>query len=1153
MNAFTLHFVDAVWFRRHVRALYRAIATAFLRTLLSVMEDQAGLKLFNLDAPQRFKAEDIVKETHDESRNGIKMPSDDRTRSALWKSWSLRAGLEVPSSGETFPSSSALFSATLFACLDLNQARELQKLGTAIRKSPGDMLLERGDNVDAGIFVVLSGQVGVISSYSSSSSEYAQIHKRGDVVAEDHIDLILDERGNAKYCSSFYVIGGSDCELLQLSQSTLCSFFSRNPGALRSYLDCSIFSRYSVSHGILRRELSIQQDEATAGIVASALSSKKIRLIQSLKGSILKMIREGKCFRGRHEAGTSSDAQLLHTMNTEATPSTGWDVLPGATKTLPYLMIPSSRVIFEPRQWIELDKGSCFVLTDGVLIAVRSALDSTAKTPGQGAVECALVRRGSLINAATCLSHESHDTVYYAASQCTLQQLDRFWQHSLGSLRKFEIGHDGPNEREVPSLFESARFLTKLFGPTLRQFQALGFQEQWFSAGQAAFCQDQVPDGFYMVVSGSMKFLQLAVDGSLTEKGMVRRGEWAGATGPQPYTASCMAVKDVEMVSLRMEVIPLLSRVHPRALITIYDKAMQKAEELERSPRKSKPPSRTIAIIPGGTPLPTSSKNSLCQLQKETDAFGRKLEDALSCYGDVLRVDQVSLGKLFPEESTALHHPTHRAKVCRWLGEMEEEHTFLLLVGSSITPDWTAVCSAQADHVLILGSSMNANPRVSLVESQSVWKPAEAAIIALKQNVAKHQMNGTDAGGSRRLGSTISVILSSTARTSPIASKLHHPQRSLTQNSRESLRSLCQVDLVLLHNAGTIPSNAKYWLDNRPLIEHHYNVRKSHDGDVERIARWVSGNAVGVVLSGGGARGLAHVGVLQALESLQIPIDAIGGTSQGSLIGALYAQGHSVDSIYHLMRQYSSVCGSILSMVLDLTMPILSVFNGKRFQEAVKKSLIRGPQRIEDMVTSYFCVATNLSTGGPHVYARGNLLRAVRASMSIVGLVPPIIDDEGHVMCDGGYSDNLPVDAMREMGASVVIAVDVEDRNVSPWSNLSMPVEGVLSGWQILWDRWCPIPSWTSGQRFPRQQHMLNALCGMAHSQNLAHLARFVEDKHIDLYLRPPVLQYALLDWKYMEDIVLDSRSYSLLEISKWMKTTDAMIFPSHSGRERLS
>lgn len=1115
-----------------------------------MLEDTAGLKLFNLDAPQRFKADEVVKQTSDEFMDEINVRFNDRSRSALWRSWSWRAGVEVPSLGETSRSSSALLSATLFACMDLNQAMVLQKLGTALRKSPGEVLLEKGDEVDPGIFVVLSGHVGVSSAYSSPSCGYAQILKRGDVVAEDHIDLILDERGpKAKYCSSFWVIGDSECELLQLSQAVLCSFFSSNPDALLSYLDGSILPWYSVSYGILRWELRIQQNEATAGRVASALSSREIRLIQGLRGSVLKSIRERK---GLQEANSLSDTQLLHAMNTEASPSTGWDVLPDATRVLSYLMIPPSRVIWEPRQWIELDEGSCFVITDGVLIAVRNAPDSTAKTSGQAAMECALVRPGSLINAATCLSSESHDTIYYAASRCTLQLLDGFKHNSWDFLRNVQSNHMGQDEREKISLFESARFLTKLFGPTLRQFQALGFQQQWFSAGQAAFCQGQAPGGFFMVVSGNMKFLQLDADGSLVEKGLVRRGEWVGATGSQPHASSCMAVRDVHLVSVRMEVLPLLSRRHPGALITMYHKAMQRAEELARPPLKSKPPSRTIAIIPGGKPIPDSSENIACGLQKETDAFCKKLEGALSCYGVVLRVDQVSLVKQLPEESTNLQRPTYRAKICRWLGVMEEKHMFLLLVGSSTDPDWTAVCSAQADHVLILGSSLHANPKVSLLENQSVWKPAEAAISALKQNVAKHQITGGMVGGRRIQRSSVSRILASKARSSSsIASELHLPQRSLPQSSRKSLRSLCHVDLVLLHHAGTIPGNAKDWLDNRPLIEHHYHVRKSHDEDVGRIARWVSGNAVGVVLSGGGARGLAHVGVLQALESLQIPIDAIGGTSQGSLIGALYAQGRSVESIYKLMQEYSSICGSVLTMVLDLTMPILSIFKGKSFQAAIKKCLIGGPQDIEDMVTSYFCVATNLSTGGPHVYARGDLLRAVRASMSIVCLVPPIIDENGDVMCDGGYSDNLPVDAMRELGASVVIAVDVEDRNISPWSNLSMHVEGVLSGWQILWDRWCPIPSWTSGRRFPRQQHMLNALCGMAHSQNLAHLARFVHDKHIDLYLRPPVLQYALLDWKFMEDIVSDSRSFSLLEISKWVKTTDASLSPRHSAIPR--
>lgn len=1119
------------------------------------MEDQAGLKLFNLDPPQRFKAEEGVGEHHEESCDRAYRQENDRTRSALWKSWISRSGFQVTSSREVDPPISELSNSSLFVGMSIDQSKELQNLGTVLRTPTGAVVVKKGDDVAPGIFVVLAGQVGVRSAYSSSSSEYAQILKRGDTVAEDHIDLILDKKGKAKYCSSFCVIGGTDCDLLQLSQSVLYSFFSRNPDALRSYLDDGVVSRYSVSRSILRRELNIQQDEASAGRVASSLSIRQSRLMKDLTESMLRDIRAGKALHGQIKSKILVDTQLLRTMSTEAGPSTGWDVVPGAMKILQYLEGISSRVIFEPHQLMELNEDRCFVLTDGELVAIRSARNSIATNATtstlQDEIECALVPQGSFINAATCITSESHGILYYAASRCTLQQLDRSWFNSFGSPPKSQHEGSKQNEKQRKLLFKSAKLLSRLFGPTIRQFQGLGFQEQWLSAGQAAFCQDQAPDGFFMLISGSMKFLQLAVDGSMVEKGVLRRGEWAGATGSQPCASSCLAVRDVEMVCLRKDMLPLLSRIYPRAMLNVYDKAMQKGKDLERSPGKSKPTSRTVALIPGGTPSSIPSNSTVSELQKELDDFGRKLGGALSRHGDVFRVDRELLVQHFPNESKHLRLPLYRARICRWLGCLEEDHAFLLLVGSLTDPDWTAVCSAQADRVLILGSSMNANPRISLLENQCVWNPAETAIHILKQNVAKHQMTGPNRRGPRRiLSPTISVLLSTATQTSPIASKLHHPQRSLTQNSRESLRYLCQVDLVLHHDPSSIPSNAKDWLNIRPLIEHHYNVRKGHDGDIERIARWVSGNAIGVVLSGGGARGLAHVGVLQALERLQIPIDAIGGTSQGSLIGALYAQGHSVQSIYKLMGHYSRTCGSVLAMVLDLTLPILSVFNGKKFQEAVKKSIIDGPQNIEDMVTSYFCVATNLSTGEAHVYARGGLLRAVRASMSIVGLVPPIIDENGHVMCDGGYSDNLPVDAMREMGASVIIAVDVEDRNVSPWSNLSMPVEGVLSGWRILWDRWCPISSWTSGQRFPRQQHMLNALCGMAHSQNLAHLARFVQEKHIDLYLRPPVLQYALLDWNFMEDIVSDSRTYSLSEVSKWMKTTDAMFLPSHLARQ---
>ena len=91
------------------------------------------------------------------------------------------------------------------------------------------------------------------------------------------------------------------------------------------------------------------------------------------------------------------------------------------------------------------------------------------------------------------------------------------------------------------------------------------------------------------------------------------------------------------------------------------------------------------------------------------------------------------------------------------------------------------------------------------------------------------------------------------------------------------------------------------------------------------------------------------------------------------------------------------------------------------------------------------------------MHERGTLWRLVRASMTIVGLVPPVYH-EGELLVDGGYLNNIPVDVRRGLGVDSVIVVDVEDKDASVWRNLSA-YDGGISGWQLLWDRWCPIPA----------------------------------------------------------------------------------------------
>jgi NTE family protein len=207
---------------------------------------------------------------------------------------------------------------------------------------------------------------------------------------------------------------------------------------------------------------------------------------------------------------------------------------------------------------------------------------------------------------------------------------------------------------------------------------------------------------------------------------------------------------------------------------------------------------------------------------------------------------------------------------------------------------------------------------------------------------------------------------------------------------------------------------------------------------------------VGLVLSGGGARGLAHVGVLKALEELRIPVDAIAGTSMGAVVGGLYASGMTAAEIDALMR-------SIDWGAAFRDRPARNTLNFRRKQDdreflvrfplgiqggsiRVPRGLIQGQRltqtlRIEtlpvaaiedfdELPTPFRAVAADLETGERVVLERGDLTAAMRASMSAPGVFAPV-EVDGRLLVDGGIVENLPVDVAKSMGVDVVIAVDV--------------------------------------------------------------------------------------------------------------------------------
>src|SRR5579862_6625201 len=206
---------------------------------------------------------------------------------------------------------------------------------------------------------------------------------------------------------------------------------------------------------------------------------------------------------------------------------------------------------------------------------------------------------------------------------------------------------------------------------------------------------------------------------------------------------------------------------------------------------------------------------------------------------------------------------------------------------------------------------------------------------------------------------------------------------------------------------------------------------------------------IGLVLSGGGARGAAHIGVLKMLDKLHVPIDVIAGTSMGAVVGGLYASGMSGDEIEHAMaglswqaafrdrpprteldyRRKEEDREYLVNLPLGLQGRRLVIpkglVQGQLLTETLRK-LTLPVARVTDfdkLPTPFRAVATNLETGAAVILADGDLTTAMRASMSVPGIFAPV-EYRNQLLVDGGLADNLPIDVARSMGVDILIVVD---------------------------------------------------------------------------------------------------------------------------------
>jgi len=230
-----------------------------------------------------------------------------------------------------------------------------------------------------------------------------------------------------------------------------------------------------------------------------------------------------------------------------------------------------------------------------------------------------------------------------------------------------------------------------------------------------------------------------------------------------------------------------------------------------------------------------------------------------------------------------------------------------------------------------------------------------------------------------------------------------------------------KLNLILLYpeNMNGLPAYTPGWLKKYTFNFHHH-VRNNSNVDYQRLFRFLNGTPVAVVLSGGGAKGLAHLGVIQALLERGIPIDIIAGTSIGGLVAGCYAWAQTYQETQEGFLWMLHKCYNALSL-RKLIWPIVSLFSSDPITSAAKYFF--GSQSIENLWQPFFCISSNLSTRREVIHRTGLIWQALRASASTPGIVPPVVID-GDIHFDGGLLNNLPVDVMRNLLGpnSIIIA-----------------------------------------------------------------------------------------------------------------------------------
>ncbi|XP_019216701.1 patatin-like phospholipase domain-containing protein 7 isoform X2 [Oreochromis niloticus] len=601
----------------------------------------------------------------------------------------------------------------------------------------------------------------------------------------------------------------------------------------------------------------------------------------------------------------------------------------------------------------------------------------------------------------------------------------------------------------------------------------IDFALDWMAveAGRAVYRQGEKSDSTFIVLSGRLRSVIMKEDGKKELIGEYGRGDLIGvveALTRQNRATTVHAVRDSELAKLPEGALRSIKRKFPQVVTRLIHLLGQKILQQVNGPLTA----RSLALhTPGskwdaGNQASNLSTVAVLPVSEEVPltAFTLELQHALLAIGPTLLLTS---GIIKQRLGTAALDSVHEYRLSSWLGQQEDIHRIVLYQTDYTLTPWTQRCIRQADCIIIVGLGEQ-DPTVGELERMLEG----SAVRAQKQLVLLHREDGPAPKG------TVDWL----NMRSWISRHLHLacPRRVFSRRSQPKLLELYQR------------------VFEKPADRH---------SDFSRLARVLTGNAIALVLGGGGARGCSQVGIMRALCEAGIPVDLIGGTSIGSLMGALYAEDRSLSRLRIRAREWAMEMTSVFRKVLDLTYPITSMFSGASFNSGINN--VFKSKQIEDLWIPYFNITTDITASAMRVHTDGSLWRYVRASMSLSGYLPPLCDPkDGHLLMDGGYINNLPADVARSMGAKVVIAIDVGSRDETNLTNYG----DSLSGWWLLWKRLNPLAEKVKVLNMAEIQTRLAYVCCVRQLES-------VKSSDYCEYIRPPIDRYRTLEFGKFDEI----------------------------------